>query len=173
MDMDIEEKKYLIGKFLSADTTPEEEALLRACLVEHGISDEDKAVALLLDLESSSGTPLSDKGAREYDAILRRATLRKKRFTIASVLLAAAIAAVFFFSPIFGSRTTPASDISPLEIVQTIETLASLKPGDMEQISAKPFGEGIVIKALMKDGSTLTWILVQGDDGLSLTAMNQ
>ena len=153
--MDIKEKKHLIEKFLSADTTPEEESLLREFLGEHGTSDEDKALAVLL-----------------YDAILRR-TLHKKRFIVASLILAAALAAVFFVSPIFTSHKSSSCDISPIEIVQTIETLASLKSGDIEQISAKPLGGGIVIKARMKDGSELTWILVQGDDGLSLTAMNQ
>ncbi len=170
--MDIKEKKYLIEKFLSADTTPEEESLLREFLGEHGISDEDKALAVLLDLESPESAPLSDTGAGEYDAILRR-TLHKKRFIVASLILAAALAAVFFVSPIFTSHKSSSCDISPIEIVQTIETLASLKSGDIEQISAKPLGGGIVIKARMKDGSELTWILVQGDDGLSLTAMNQ
>lgn len=158
------EIKDLIERFLSADTTPEEEVMLKEYLKEHASSDEEKALALLLE----TAAPLSDAGAREYDALVRKSS--KKRFILPAALLAAAVAAIFFFSPIFKTKS---NDISPIEIVRTIETLASLKSGEVDEISAKPLGDGIVIKAKMKDGSTLTWILVQGDDGVSLTAMNQ
>ena len=182
-----EYRKALIERYLNADTKPEEERRLRAYYDEAAeVDDDEKAVALLMNISAPSEEAYSQTKVDEYDQLfggdeaaefkLREPDSRqaKKRGIIfksisAFAACAAAVALFLIFRPKAAS-----TDFTPLEIAQSISALAELNSDDVESVAAKPTGSGVIVTVVLKDGKSCDFRMTRdGESGeIQLLAMN-
>ena len=183
--MNIEDKEYrkaLIERYLDADTTLEEERLLRMYYAETAaVDDDEKAFARLMNISAPSAEAYSQTKADEYDRLFgsdesasfearvakRRGVIFKSLYVFAAC--AAAVALFLIFKP-----KAPSTDFTPLEIAQSISALAELNSKDVESVAAKPTGSGVIVTVVLKDGTRCGFRMAR--DGASgeihLLAMN-
>jgi len=183
--MNIEDKEYrkaLIERYLNADTIPEEERNMRAYYAEApAVGDDEKAVARLMNISAPSAEAYSQTKADEYDRLFgsdesasfearvakRRGVIFKSLYAFAAC--AAAVALFLIFKP-----KVPSTDFTPLEIAQSISALAELNSEDVESVTAKPTGSGVIVTVVLKDGTRCGFRMAR--DGASgeihLLAMN-
>ena len=74
---DKETRLQLIAKYLEAETTMAEEALLHAYYTENKPEEDEQAFARMICMEHVDADLLSDEGAEEYDRIVSQAKFRK------------------------------------------------------------------------------------------------
>lgn len=169
-----QERQQLIAKYLEAETSLAEERLLKEYFLKHEANAEEKAVAKLFTGTSlpklSQEDAVSEKGAAEYDAIVRR---KRKPFRIAMGTFACVgmmLISWIIWSP---KSQNPENSLSPIEIAQGLSTLANMNENDIESMQAKPVGDGVIITVLLKNGETSAYMLTSAaEDGtLKLFAM--
>lgn len=188
--MNIQDKEYrkaLIERYLSADTTPAEERLLRVYYTAaKDLDDDEKAIARLLNISAPSAETYSQTKADEYDrlfggeesteasskdSVSRQAKKRGIIFNsiYAFAACAAAVAMILLLRP---KAASP--DFTPLEIAQSISALAELNSGEVESVAAKPTGGGVIVTVALKDGKRFDFRMARdGETGeIQLLAMN-
>ena len=183
----------LIARYLEAETDAREETLLAEYFAEHAPEADEAAVARLLLAErpeallaagerafapqpSTSGRRLhgerqqpSTSGRRlkgqEYPAGAAR---RGRRLLWSCAAAAAALALFLLLRP--AAQEAPA--LTPLEIAESLSTIAELGLGDIESVTAVPSGASFLVTVHLKDGSDLPFIMSKdGDTGaLSLAS---
>ena len=183
----------LIARYLEAETDACEEMLLAEYFAEHAPEADETAVARLLLAErpeallaagerafapqpSTSGRRLhgerqqpSTSGRRlkgqEYPAGAAR---RGRRLLWSCAAAAAALALFLLLRP--AAQEAPA--LTPLEIAESLSTIAELGLGDIESVTAVPSGASFLVTVHLKDGSDLPFIMSKdGDTGaLSLAS---
>ncbi len=86
----------------------------------------------------------------------------------AAAVAAAALALVLLLRP--AAQQAPA--LTPLEVAESLSTIANLGLGDIESITAVPSGANFLVTVRLKDGSDLPFIMSKdGDTGaLSLAS---
>ena len=86
----------------------------------------------------------------------------------AATVAAAALALVLLLRP--AAQESPA--FTPLEIAESLRTVANLGLGDIESVTAVPSGANFLVTVRLKDGSSLPFIMSKdGDTGaLSLAS---
>ena len=188
--MSIEDKEYrkaLIERYLNADTTPEEERCLRAYYAETAaVDDDEKSVALLMNISAPSSEAYSQTKVDEYDQLFGgdeaaefklhesdSGRAKKRGIIFKSIFAFAACAAAVVLFLIFKPKAT-APDFTPLEIAQSISALAELNSEDVESVAAKPTGGGVIVTVVLKDGTRCDFRMARdGETGeIQLLAMN-
>ncbi len=186
----------LLERYLDADTTVEEERTLRDYYSVHAADSDEAAAARLLTLipddallppEGISSLPaaalsssdrdlLSPEGAAEFDRILVGGGRRRRWLWAGGIVAAAACVGIFLlFSPFRRTAAPEPDGFTPIEIAEQLQTLINLNILDIESITARPAGDGVVITATQKDGTESTYLMMKdGTDGsYRLLALNQ
>lgn len=179
----------LIARYLEAETDAREETLLTEYFAEHAPEADEAAVARLLLAErpeallaagerafapqpSTSGRrlhgerpQLSTSGRR----LKGQGPARRGRRLLWSCAAAAAALALFL---LLRPAAQDAPAFTPLEVAESLSTIANLGLGDIESVTAVPSGANFLVTVHLKDGSDLPFIMSKdGDTGaLSLAS---
>ena len=188
--MNIQDKEYrktLIERYLNADTTPAEERLLRVYYTAaKDLDDDEKAIARLLNILAPSEQTYSQTNVDEYDklfggeesteasskdSVSRQA--KKRGIIFKSIYAFAACAATVAMILLLRPKTA-SPDFTPLEIAQSISTLAELNSEDVESVAAKPTSGGVIVTVVLKDGKRCGFRMARDGEtgGIQLLAMN-
>ena len=175
--MDITSKeirKRLIVKYLDAEMTPTEERMLADYyLVNTEIDEDEQDVAKLIRMEKIYASLLSDEGVEEFDRIINETKRKPIRIPLRWMVwtggIAASIALFFVVSPLLTPKTP-----ETVEIVQNIQQIMDLGTDEVVSITATPVDDFVWVKAVMKDGTTKTFIMSEDKKtgATSLLAIN-
>lgn len=185
----------LIARYLEAETDAREEMLLAEYFAEHAPVAGEEVVARLVLAEhpeallaagerafatqpSTSGRRLH--GERQQPSTSDRrlkgqwperqagAARRGRRLLWSCAAAAAALALFLLLRP--AAQEAPA--FTPLEVAESLSAIANLGLGDIESVTAVPFGANFLVTVHLKDGSDLPFIMSKdGDTGaLSLAS---
>ena len=158
----------LIARFLDAETDVREEMLLAEYFAEHAPEADEAAAARLVLAEHPEA--LLAAGGRAFDPHPSTAGRRMRRIVAWSAAAVAAAALAFFLLLRPTAQEAPA--LTPLEIAESLRTIADLGLGDIESVTAVPSGANFLVTVRLKDGSDLPFIMSKdGDTGaLSLAS---
>lgn len=178
--MNIENKQYrkeLMEKFLDAQTSLDEEMALYSFYSKNQ-ADEDEQAEALLFVSLYSMPELHTEREEEFDSIVQ-GQQRKSRWrgwSVAASIIAAAVIALFVIVN-FNHNSTPEisdNDDSTIEFdyMALLSTIADLD--DVNAIKAETIGESSYIKAQLKDGQEMTYLIMEDNQygGLCLVAIN-
>lgn len=160
--MDIRNKeirKRLIARYLDAETTPVEERMLADYyLVNTDIDEGEKDVAKLIRMENIYASFLSDEGVEEFDRIINETKQKSIRIPLRWMVwtgaIAASIALFFVVSPLLNPKTP-----ETVEIAENIQQIMDLGMDEVLSITATPVDDFVWVKAVMKNGTTKTFIM--------------
>lgn len=161
----IEDKRYrkqLTDRYLTADTTVEEEILLAEYYATHPADEDEADIARLILADSTCASVLTDAGVREFDAACigskrigeQRSLLRAIRLTAVSVAACLAVVILLF-------RHSAGCGFTTMEIAENMNMVMELNMQNVESIVAKPHDSRVVLTAVMKDGSSSTFIMTR------------
>lgn len=171
----------LIARYLEAETDAREETLLTEYFAEHAPEADEAAVARLLLAERPEAllaagerafaTQPSTSGRRlkgQWPERQAGAARHGRRLLWSCAAAAAALALFLLLRP--AAQEAPA--LTPLEIAESLSTIAELGLGDIESVTAVPSGASFLVTVHLKDGSDLPFIMSKdGDTGaLSLAS---
>ena len=158
-------RRALIERYLDAETDVREEALLAEYFAGHQPDEDEASMARMLLAEHPEA--LLAAGERDFARAARRAPGRRP--LLWSCAAAAAALALFL---LLRPTAPPAPAFTPLEIAESLSTIADLGLGDIESVTAVPSGANFLVTVHIKDGSDLTFIMSKdGDTGtLSLAS---
>ena len=158
-------RRTLIERYLDAETDVREEALLAEYFAGHQPDEDEAPMARMLLAEHPEA--LLAAGERDFARAARRAPGRRPLLWSCAAA-AAALALVLLLRP--AAQEAPA--MTPLEIAESLSTIADLGLGDIESVTAVPSGANFLVTVHLKDGSDLTFIMSKdGDTGtLSLAS---
>ena len=168
---DINDKDYrmaLIARYLEAETTVAEEALLAGYYAANKADDDETAVAEMVMMEHTDTPLLSRKGAKEYERIINMAPARLRKRSFHRLLwsggIAAAVALMFFFS--YGTREepNPYAAFDTIELAEHMQQIMNLNMEDVTSIKASPVQECVLLKATLADGSTKTFVMSKSEE---------
>lgn len=145
----IENRKYrqkLIGKYLEAETTVQEEMLLARYFQTHKPETDETDIARLILLDYPEVEVLSDSE--------RKRNIRQICMAISAI--AACIALFAIFANPFASNPFTA-----VEIAENINILMEMNTQDVDSIVAVPKGSRVMLTVSMKDGNTSSFVLVR------------
>lgn len=170
---DITKRKQLTEKYLNAETSVEEERMLRDIYshTEKTLTPEDEDMRLLMDATDrlSGGFVLSDEKAEEFDRLMQRGSKKSKIVSLRWIVSAAAaiICAVLFLPvrPTDNAKEQP--EISTSELLETINILAAIGTDDMT-ITAFSCNDGFIIKTSTSNEPPSSYMLKRCSDGTSI-----
>ena len=170
---DKEARLQLIAKYLEAETTVAEEAMLHTYYMENKAEEDERAIARMICLERADANVLSVEGAEEYDRIVSQAKPRKA--TIRNLWVggcAAAIALLLMLNLINRPQSEPGTPFSTVEIAGCIQQLMTVE--DVTSVTASPVKECVLVTAQLADGTTKTYIISKDDEqgSTSMLAIN-
>lgn len=175
--MNLEDKnirKALAEKYLSAETSVEEEIALAGYYSDHQPEEDEKAFAAMLTA-TVEGWLLSDEGADEYDRIAtsKAIPLKMNIFRWAAGIVAAAVVALGIILPLLNEKETP---LSPVVIAEGIGQIMEMEiySGKVESISAVPQGSKALITLKLRDGSEYYYMMTYNESAgaMALVAVN-
>ena len=168
MRMDKDTRKALLAKYLEAETTLREEAMLREWYAEHPAEEDELELAQLIAMSAPGHDSLaeSDEAVAAFDRMVAEGERPRKRkiyFWITGIAAAAALAAlVLLLKP----RPAATPLLTPVQIAEGIQQMMLLEIGDIESIVATPSGDRAILTAHLRDGSTCSYILsYNGEQG--------
>lgn len=172
----------LIARYLEAETDAREEMLLAEYFAVHAPEADEAAVARLVlaerpeallvaagELEFDRASAQAARAPQEPAAPAAGAARPARRLLPwCGVAAAAALALFLLLRP--AAQEAPA--LTPLEIAESLSTIAELGLGDIESVTAVPSGASFLVTVHLKDGSDLPFIMSKdGDTGaLSLAS---
>ena len=168
-------RKSLIEKYLTADSTPAEERALLESFNDIPPRDKEEAAALelLQAIEPIEIKPLPE-AEEEFDTLLRHRKVRKPLFWASSIAgVAAAIAAIVLFT---GRPSEPmvqdpgTTDYS--ELIQQLAFISNFNPTEADNLEFKPVGDGFVMTAHFPDGQSASFLLTPLDGGTSFNLIS-
>jgi hypothetical protein len=175
--MDKDTRKALLANYLEAETTWEEELTLRDWFAAHPADEDEREVAMLIEMTvpGAAESADSDAAVAAFDRMMAEAEAsgrtegterprRRKVLRWAAGLAAAAVLAglVLLFRP----RPETAPVLTPVQIAECIQQMMLLEMGDIESIVATPSGDRAFLTVYLRDGSTCAYILsYNGEDG--------
>lgn len=168
--MNREYRKTLIERYLNAESSLEEDLMLAEWFSANEAESDEEPVRKLILAEYPEAS--YNAAGKEFDTIVSKAA-RRSRIMRWTFSFAAGAAIVISLGIIFTNRRT--CDFNCLEIAQGIEQIISLNMDNVENITARPKGNDVIIRALMKDGSTCSYLMSKdtGTSAVSITAMNK
>ena len=175
---DITKRKQLAEKYLNAETTTEEERMLRDFYgqAETPLMPEDEDMHLLMDASDrlSGGFVFSEKKAEEFDRLMQRRGENSKIIALRWIVSATAaiICAVLFLPvcPTDGIKEQP--EISTSELLETINILSDVGTDEMT-ITASSCNDGFIIKTSSANEPPSSYMLKRCSDGTSIELRSQ
>ncbi len=174
--IDIKDKDVrmvLVAKYLEAETTVAEETLLAAYYAANEPEEEERAIALMIQMEHANETLLSEKSAEEFDRIVSQ-TKPKPYFRrlVWVVGVAAAIVLPLVFNVALPREAAPSESITTVEIAGYVQQLINVE--DVETITASPVKDCVLVTATLTDGSTKMFIMNKDSEegSTSMLAIN-
>ena len=168
---DINDKDYrtaLIARYLEADTTVVEEALLAGYYAANKPDDDETAVAGMIMMEHADAPLLSREGVKEYERIINMAPARPGKKKLYRLLcsggIAAAVVLLFFLS--YGTREEPEpyAAFDTIELAEHMQQIMNLNMEDVTSIKASPVQECVLLTATLADGSAKTFVMSKSEE---------
>ncbi len=166
--MDKETRKALLAKYLEAETTLQEEAMLREWFAEHPADEEERELAQLIAAFAPGRDSLSesDEAVAAFDRIVADAERPRRRKIIYWITGIAAAAALAGLVLLLKPRPDASPLLTPVQIAEGIQQMMLLEIGDIETIVATPSGDRAILTAHLRDGRTCSYILsYDGEEG--------
>ena len=165
----INDKKYrlsLIERYLNADTSVEEEALLAEYYRAHKAEAEEKAAAILILMSNSEEASKGCDSSEEFDRIIAAESRRRSRIwtwsaSVASI--AAAVALLFILKP-----TAPSDPQTPiLDIIQSMSAMEEF--GHVKNVESEQIGDMIFLTLTLDNGQESSYIMMKNDSNGTLS----
>ena len=175
--MDIKDKDTrmaLVARYLEADTTLSEEALLAAYYAANEAEEDERAIAQMIRIEHANEALLSKEGAEEFDRIVSQTKSKQSRPIIRRMAwisgAAAAIALLLVLNVQLPQEEVEA--FTTVEIAGYVQQLMNVE--DVETVTASPIKECILVTATLADGTTKMYIMNKDSEegSTSMLAIN-
>ena len=176
--MDIKDKDTrmaLVARYLEADTTVAEEALLAAYYAANEAEEDERAIAQMIRMEHANEALLSKEGAEEFDCIMSQTKPKQSRPIIrrmAWISGAAAIALLLVLNVQLPQEEVPSEAFTTVEIAGYVQQLMNVE--DVETVTASPIKECVLVTATLADGTTKMYIMNKDSEegSTSMLAIN-
>ena len=174
--MDKEVRLQLIAKYLEAETTVAEEAMLHAYYTEHKAEEDEQAIARMICMEHADADLLSDEGAEVFDRIVSQTNPKQSRPIIRRIAwisgAAAAIALLLVLNVQLPQEEVPSEAFTTVEIAGYVQQLMNVE--DVETVTASPIKECVLVTATLADGTTKMYIMNKDSEegSTSMLAIN-
>ena len=179
--MDIKDKDTrmaLVARYLEADTTVAEEALLAAYYAANEAEEDERAIAQMIRMEHVNAVLLSMEGAEEFDRIVSQTKPKPKQSRpiirrmawISGVAAAIALLLVLNVQPPY--EEVPSEAFTTVEIAGYVQQLMNVE--DVETVTASPIKECVLVTATLADGTTKMYIMNKDSEegSTSMLAIN-
>lgn len=178
--INIKDKKIrlqLIARYLEAETTIAEEAMLHTYYMENKADEDEQAIAQMICMEHADVDLLSDEGAEEFDRIVSETKAKPRKTNVRHLWIggwAAAITLLFVLNFVTQRREEPAPSaaFNTIEIAGCIQQLMTVE--DVTSVTASPVKECVLVTAQLADGTTKMYIMNKDSEegSTSMLAIN-
>ncbi len=162
--MDIKDKDTrmaLVARYLEAETTVAEEALLAAYYAANEAEEDERAIAQMIRMEHAGAALLSKEGAEEFDRIVSQTKSKQSKPHIRRMAwiggVAAAITLLLVLNVTLPREAEPSPAFTTMEIAGYVQQLMNVE--DIEAVTASPVKECVLVTATLADGSTKMFIM--------------
>ena len=172
---DKEARLQLITKYLEAETTIAEEAMLHTYYMENKADEDEQAIAQMICMEHADTDLLSAEGAEEFDRIVSKTKAKPRKATIRSLWIggwAAAVTLLFVLNVVTQRKEEPNAAFNTIEIAGCIQQLMAVE--DVTSVTASPVKECVLVTATLADGTTKMFIMNKDSEegSTSMLAIN-
>ena len=174
---DKEIRLQLIAKYLEAETTVAEEAMLHTYYMENKVEADEQAIARMICMEHADADLLSDEGAEVFDRIVSKTKAKPRKTNVRHLWIggwAAAITLLFVLNIVTQRREEPAPSaaFNTIEIAGCIQQLMTVE--DVTSVTASPVKECVLVTAQLADGTTKMFIMNKDSEegSTSMLAIN-
>lgn len=172
---DKEIRLQLIAKYLEAETTIAEEAMLHAYYMENKADEDEQAIARMICMEHADADLLSDEGAEEFDRIVSENQAKPRKATIRNLWIggwAAAVTLLLVLNIVTQRKEEPSAAFNTIEIAGCIQQLMTVE--DVTSVTASPVKECVLVTAQLADGTTKMYIMNKDSEegSTSMLAIN-
>ena len=173
---DKEIRLQLIAKYLEAETTVVEEAMLHAYYMENKADEDEQAIARMICMEHADADLLSAEGAEEFDRIVSQTKPKQSRPIIRRIAwisgAAAAIALLLVLNVQLPQEEVPSEAFTTVEIAGYVQQLMNVE--DVETVTASPIKECVLVTATLADGTIKMYIMNKDSEegSTSMLAIN-
>ena len=173
---DKEIRLQLIAKYLEAETTIAEEAMLHTYYMENKADEDEQAIAQMICMEHADADLLSAEGAEEFDRIVSQTKPKQSRPIIRRIAwisgAAAAIALLLVLNVQLPQEEVPSEAFTTVEIAGYVQQLMNVE--DVETVTASPIKECVLVTATLADGTTKMYIINKDSEegSTSMLAIN-
>ena len=172
---DKEARLQLITKYLEAETTIAEEAMLHTYYMENKADEDEQAIAQMICMEHADTDLLSAEGAEEFDRIVSKTKAKPRKATIRSLWIggwAAAVTLLFVLNVVTQRKEEPNAAFNTIEIAGCIQQLMAVE--DVTSVTASPVKECVLVTAQLADGTTKMFIMNKDSEegSTSMLAIN-
>ena len=158
---DKDTRMALVARYLEAETTVAEEALLAAYYAANEAEKDERAIAQMIRMEHAGEALLSKEGAEEFDRIVSQAKSKQSKPHIRRMAwiggVAAAIALLLVLNVTIPREAEPSPAFTTVEIAGYVQQLMNVE--DIEAVTASPVKECVLVTATLADGSTKMFIM--------------
>ena len=159
--MDIQDKDTrmaLVARYLEAETTVAEEALLAAYYAANEAEEDERAIAQMIRMEHAGAALLFKEGAEEFDRIVSQTKPKHHIRRMAWIGgVSAAIALLLVLNVTIPREAEPSPAFTTVEIAGYVQQLMNVE--DIEAVTASPVKECVLVTATLSDGSTKMFIM--------------
>ena len=172
---DKETRLQLIAKYLEAETTIAEEAMLHTYYMENKADEDEQAIAQMICMEHADADLLSDEGAEEFDRIVSENQAKPRKATIRNLWIggwAAAVTLLLVLNIVTQRKEEPSAAFNTIEIAGCIQQLMTVE--DVTSVTASPVKECVLVTAQLADGTTKMYIMNKDSEegSTSMLAIN-
>ena len=172
---DKEIRLQLIAKYLEAETTVAEEAMLHTYYMENKADEDEQAIARMICMEHADADLLSAEGAEEFDRIVSETKAKPRKATIRNLWIggwAAAVTLLLVLNIVTQRKEEPSAAFNTVEIAGCIQQLITVE--DVTSVTASPVKECVLVTAQLADGTTKMFIMNKDSEegSTSMLAIN-
>ena len=172
---DKEIRLQLIAKYLEAETTIAEEAMLHAYYMENKAEEDEQAIARMICMEHADADLLSDEGAEEFDRIVSKTKAKPRKTNVRHLWIggwAAAVTLLLVLNIVTQRKEEPRAAFNTVEIAGCIQQLMTVE--DVTSVTASPVKECVLVTAQLADGTTKMYIMNKDSEegSTSMLAIN-
>ena len=174
---DKEIRLQLIAKYLEAETTVAEEAMLHAYYTEHKAEEDEQAIARMICMEHADADLLSDEGAEEFDCIVSKTKTKPRKANVRHLWIGgwAAVITLLLVLNVVTLREeepAPSAAFNAVEIAGCVQQLMTVE--DVTSVTASPVKECVLVTAQLADGTTKMFIMNKDSEegNTSMLAIN-
>ena len=173
---DKDTRMVLVARYLEADTTVAEEALLAAYYAANEAEEDERAIAQMIRMEHANEALLFKEGAEEFDRIVSQTKPKQSRPIVRRMAwisgAAAAIALLLVFNVQLPHEEVPSEAFTTVEIAGYVQQLMNVE--DVETVTASPIKECVLVTATLADGTIKMYIMNKDSEegSTSMLAIN-